>query len=908
MKMTGFGRIRAAIAVVGVAVGLQGLIFSAPAAASIDPAQIERADALLSALIEVSDQSYHHRIRAMENAPAQAGTRRRVIQNLELAWLYGAVSLHDKMASLAGQALKTALALGLEQEARLARLYVQADRIFSREEALADYRQMFLDAADGFQIAGKAAYAIRALQLLSGQEIKSGRVKEGFETLETALGLADIDLADAGPAHHETLVSLYWDLAYASAELDNLHELLTNYELGLAMARDNKVVVDVPTAIFNIGAVVRSHDEYKTARRAFLAYDAFSREHGFEGDAFYADYALGALLVRMDRPGEAMGHITRAIKMSLGDKDFEVSLWRFKALAHAGLGELEAANAALETSERLYAALPGEDHSSWSLTLDKDRAKIQALSGDHAGAYETLHAYQETAIARLKAQVAEQAQSGGTAARDQLAQLEQKLLTQQVQQARRQQSSQRMLLILGASALVCLLLFLAIQSISVRRLRLARRSAERAHQVKADFLANMSHEIRTPLNGIITTLELLQRDDRSEHWPGLINMASVSAQILVTILNDVLDLSKLEAEGIELAPEPLNVVAIIDETMLMFESEADTSGLALVGDTGTHKAVWAHLDAVRIRQILFNLVSNAIKFTNEGEVRIVLEAQEVRGVWSLTFHVRDTGVGVSEEDQPGLFERFVQVDSSLTRHHTGTGLGLSIVQELVGLMGGTLQVDSTLGKGSDFSFTLNAPAAPVGEVRSLKVEPAAAPAVTHRSPQPGPPRVSVAVRRVPAAPRASEVTAPAAPSDRLALLVEDNPINQTVISAQLEVIGWKVKVASHGQEALDMLEAMAAGHDSAPAVILMDIQMPGMDGMETTRHLRAADHDLAGLPVIALTAHMLDTSSNAYFDAGMDARLSKPVSIEDLSAEIELVLARHEDVAGAAETALGVSG
>lgn len=908
MKTTGFGRFRTAMAVVCAAVGLQALVLAAPAAASMGPDQVERADALISALIEVSDQSYHHRIRATENAPAQPGTRQRVIQNLELAWLYGAVSLHDKMSFVAGQALKTALALELEQETRLARLFVQADRIFSGEEAMADYRQMFLDAADGFQIAGKTTYAIRALQLLSGQEIKSGRVKEGFETLETALGLADVDLADAGPAHHETLVSLHWDLAYASAELDNLHELLTNYEIGLAMARDNKVAVDVPTAIYNIGAVIRTHDEYETARRSFLAYDAFSREHGFEGDAFYADYALGALLVRMDRPAEAMRHITRAFEVSLGDKDFEVSLWRFKALAHAGLGELGAANAALETSERLYATLPGEDHSSWSLTLDEDRAKVQALSGDHKKAYETLNAYQEAAVARLRDQVAEQAQSGGAAARERLAHLEQKLLTQQVQQARRQQSSQRLLLLLGGAALVSLLLFLAAQNRSVRRLRLARQSAERAHQVKADFLANMSHEIRTPLNGIITTLELLQRDHRTEHWPGLINMASVSARILVTILNDVLDLSKLEADGIELAPEPLDVVAIIDETILMFESEANASGLALVGDTAGHKAVWAHLDAVRIRQILFNLVSNAIKFTNEGEVRILLEAQEVKGIWSLTFHVRDTGVGVSKEDQSGLFERFVQVDSSLTRRHTGTGLGLSIVQELVGLMGGTMLVDSTLGKGSDFSFNLNAPAAPTGETRSLKAEPAAAPGVTERSTQPGPPRVSVAVRPVPAAPRASQVTAPAAQSDRLVLLVEDNPINQTVISAQLEVIGWNVKVASHGQEALDMLEAMAARDDSAPAVILMDIQMPGMDGMEATRQLRAADHDLAGLPVIALTAHMLDTSSNAYFDAGMDAGLSKPVSIDALSAEIQLVLARHKDVAGAAEAALGVSG
>lgn len=881
MRTFGFGRIGASSKTIPVFVSLVlcAAVFNPVASADLSQDYIDRAEQLITGLTAVSDQSYHHRIQAVEATLAPRGTRQRVRQELELAWLYVSVSLHEKMAGLAAEALEGADDLGMKEEKRLAELFVLSARIFSGDVALEGHRQTYLEASDAFIAAERPEYAIRTLQLLSGQDMRSGRSEVGFRSLKAALAIADND-----DISEETVVSLHWDLAYAGAEQDNLHELLSNYETGLQMAIDNHVAVDVSTAIFNIGAVLRTFDVFETAHRSFIAYEAFSRLYGFEGDAFYAAYALGAMLVRMERPADALAYIDKGLDLALGDKDFEVSLWRYKALAHAALGEKAEAYGSLAESDRIFATIAGQNVTAWSLGLDRDRAEVLALTGDHEAAYDTLKAYQEAESLRVKEQMAENALDTGTSTRGQLEQLKQNILTQQVEEAKRRQNSQRLLILLGSIALICLILLVATQNVWVQRLRVARKSAERAHQAKADFLANMSHEIRTPLNGIITTLELLERDDRQDRWPGLINMANVSAQILVTILNDVLDLSKLEAEGIELSPEPLDATAIVEETLLMFEAEADEKGLALVAEQTDLEEIPVHLDAVRIRQILFNLVSNAIKFTEAGEVRLILTAALEKGTWTLTFHVRDTGVGVSDEDQKHLFERFVQVDSSLGRKHAGTGLGLSIVHELVELMGGDLVLQSELGKGSDFSFILKAPEAP----SLAKQAPPVAP----------PPRAEfIKVSVDPAASRPG-----LAPAEKLVLLVEDNPINQTVISAQLEIMGWDVTIASNGTEAVEILEACAAGKAPRPALALMDIQMPGMDGMETTRTIRAAGHALSDLPIIALTAHMLDKSTDAYFEAGMNARLSKPVEMERLAAEMDRVLA-HGDVADIAAAA-----
>lgn len=865
-----------------------------------------RAESLLVGLAAISRQSYNHRIRDVEAQLAAIGSARRVHQQLELGWLYASMSLNEKMAEASRDALEGARGLGMEDERRLAELQLLAARIFSGAEGVSPHLANYMATSAAFREDGRTDFAIRTLQLAAVAQISENDIESGMAALERALAIA---LTSSDRISPETLVSLHWDLAYASAEMDRHHDLLENYEIGLRLAVDNAVPLDVSTAMFNIGSTFGGAEEMEIARSAFLAYDDFSTKYGFEEDKFYAAYALGVMLVGMDRPAEALASIDRAIRISLGDnKAFDASLWQHKAEALTALEQFSDASAALDEAERLVESFSGQDDSEWVLKLKQDRAQILAGLGDYKAAYETLDSHREAAALRYKKLVDEWSGPATDTATRQLHQMEQKMMAQQMQQAKLRQSNQRMLILFGTAALICLVVALGTQSASVRRLRAARKSAERAHQVKADFLANMSHEIRTPLNGIITTLELLQKDDRQDRWPGLINMANVSAQILVTLLNDVLDLSKLEADGIELSPEPLNAVSIIDETVLLFETEAGSKGIELITERPETDEVWVHLDAVRIRQVLFNLVSNAIKFTEEGEVCITLAAEVVRGTWSLRFHVRDTGVGVSEEDQKQLFERFVQVDTSLTRKHTGTGLGLSIVHELVALMGGELVVTSELGQGSDFSFTLEVPAAPavpgLGSVRlqvparpvsPVSREGARAPAkVTQIEAASGASPDGAAVRPVPGSPRQPEYLEDeikkAPPAGKLVLLVEDNPINQTVISAQLEIIGWDVIIASNGIEAVEILERCAAGQDPHPAIALMDIQMPGMDGMETTRAIRCSGHVLANLPIIALTAHMLDQSTDAYLEAGMNARLSKPVDMERLAAEMTSVL------------------
>jgi signal transduction histidine kinase/CheY-like chemotaxis protein len=384
-----------------------------------------------------------------------------------------------------------------------------------------------------------------------------------------------------------------------------------------------------------------------------------------------------------------------------------------------------------------------------------------------------------------------------------------------------------------------------------QELKQARDKAEEMSQAKGEFLANMSHEIRTPMNGVIGTLQLLSDTKLAPEQQEYVNTAHKSAHSLLTILNDILDLSKIEAGKLNIELIPLDLREIVGELITLHTMTAEEKCIQLHAEIDDELARVLIGDPTRIRQILANLVSNALKFTEKGHVLLRIKVTSVDdNNADIRFEVEDTGIGIRDEIKDKLFNEFTQADGSTTRKYGGTGLGLAIVRQLVELMHGRFGVESVAGEGSTFWFRITLP---IGEEQAVKQ------------------------------PRSKQQEVKEFLHGHV-LLVEDNPINQMVAQKMLEKIGLQSTLASDGQEALDMLEQ---GEFDA---VLMDCQMPVMDGFEATRRIRQQGAWLA-LPVIAMTANVMEGDREKCIAAGMNDYIGKPV----VEADLKKTLARWLD-------------
>ncbi len=376
-----------------------------------------------------------------------------------------------------------------------------------------------------------------------------------------------------------------------------------------------------------------------------------------------------------------------------------------------------------------------------------------------------------------------------------------------------------------------------------------------ASQTKSEFLANMSHELRTPMNGLLGMLDLVLDGPVNGEDRENIEIAQRCAYSLLGLLNDILDLSKIEAGRMQLERVPFQLRRVIEECLRPQSAKAQQKGVALhfAGSSGASLTVAG--DPLRTRQIITNLVSNAIKFTETGWVRVTQTATPLPdGKALVSIEVADTGAGIPSDKLALIFDKFTQADSSITRKYGGTGLGLAITRKLAELHGGTIRVESEVGKGSKFIVEV-----PFDVVQSE------APAKTE-------------------APMATQAAAPQTGKAHL-LLVEDNQVNQRVVLAMLRKKGYSIDVANNGQEALEILEHCPKPYD----LILMDVQMPILDGLETTRAIRR-DGRWAALPIVAMTAHAMTGDKERCLKAGMDAYLSKPLQAVTLIATIEQYL------------------
>jgi two-component system, sensor histidine kinase len=372
----------------------------------------------------------------------------------------------------------------------------------------------------------------------------------------------------------------------------------------------------------------------------------------------------------------------------------------------------------------------------------------------------------------------------------------------------------------------------------------AKEQAEAANNAKGEFLANMSHEVRTPLNGVLGMLQILQKSQLNEEQRECLEVALNSGRSLIRIIGDILDLSKIESGKMDIKEERVEIEEIIHSIQDTFINEAKLKDIAVQCRIDSALPVFVKGDSGRLRQILFNLVGNAVKFTKQGQVGIRAFHENMgtnSDCFDLCFEVFDTGIGIPEDKINVIFEPFTQVDGSYTRKYGGTGLGMSIVKRLVDLMGGVVRIESRMGVGTTVGFRIPVKSLPGGRARQETRQHAASCAY----------KLNI-------------------------LLAEDDLSNQLVVKRMLEKQGHTTACVGTGKDVLDVLEREVFD------LVLMDVQMPEMDGTEATIEIRK-DERFNTLPIIALTAHAMAGDRERFMKLGMDDYLAKPIDMEELT-------------------------
>ena len=388
-------------------------------------------------------------------------------------------------------------------------------------------------------------------------------------------------------------------------------------------------------------------------------------------------------------------------------------------------------------------------------------------------------------------------------------------------------------------------------------LRAALEASQAATRAKSSFLANMSHEIRTPMNGVVGFADMLVDSALDPLHRQYAELISESARSLVTLIDDILDFSKIEAGQMSIAAEPFEIHHMIEGTVRLMRAAATQKNLDLKTEYGAGTMRTIVGDKLRIRQIVSNFLGNAIKFTEKGSVGVHTRIYDTEGGQQLEIAVYDTGIGIPEDRQSAIFAEFEQAEESTTRRFGGTGLGLAISQRLAMLMNGNLTVESTPGSGSTFTL-----------------------------------RIPITAAREEVAPQPSRDPPPLQPngaherSRRRILVAEDHDINRMLVTAMLDRSGYDHEHAEDGNEAIRMIEA-AFEADMPFDLVLMDMQMPGMDGLEATRRIRAAGIPPSRLPIIALTANAFQSDVDECIDAGMQAHVAKPIQLHQLTEALD---------------------
>jgi signal transduction histidine kinase/CheY-like chemotaxis protein len=607
-------------------------------------------------------------------------------------------------------------------------------------------------------------------------------------------------------------------------------------------------------AVYNLGVLaVRLGD--KAAAREFLAvHHQLSSRPDLPSLRGWDAYFCGLYAEAFEGPREVLNCLAPVGDELAGAEFLAPRLLPMRAIARARTHSVANAGRDLQRLEALRTA--GRFKDTAFVRVPEVKAEILAGEGRAAEAFEMLRAYErERRVTHAQDIYGGVRQITGTL-QNQLANAKHEAtLRHRAVQAQRWVMLLGLLLVGGAGVAF------ALQVRATRRLSAAQAQAEAANAAKSAFLATMSHEIRTPLNGVLGMAQAMAGETLTQRQQERLSVIRQSGESLLAILNDILDLSKIEAGKLELEIVDFDLSELARGAYSAFTAIANKKGLSFALDT--REAVGRYRgDPSRIRQVLYNLISNALKFTEVGEVRVT--ALYKYGTLSLT--VEDTGPGIAPDSLPKLFGKFDQLDSSTTRRFGGTGLGLAICRELAQLMGGQMTVTSELGRGS--TFTLLIPLERIGD---------------EQAPAPAPP-----------------VEEEAAPLALRVLAAEDNAVNQLVLKTLLHQLGVDPHIVEDGKAAL---EAWETGEWD---VILMDVQMPEMDGVAATAAIRAREAvtGRARTPIIALTANAMSHQVQGYEAAGMDGFVPKPIQIATLYGALQSALdERDADAKPRAEVA-----
>jgi signal transduction histidine kinase/ActR/RegA family two-component response regulator len=639
---------------------------------------------------------------------------------------------------------------------------------------------------------------------------------------------------------HEVLASALSDLGDHDAAIDHLVQAGTlSRRLGAA-SQDAELV-------YNLAMEEAFARNYAAAERLQRLHAKLIATSGGPNAQFFNRVLCAAIASKRDRPAEVLGCLHDiAAKVDAPANTWAIEALRMRRDARAELGDLAGAQADAERVARAAVRLaqPNPEDDLYSQAL------LEHAQGRDAAAYDHLLRWERAVLRDLKADqqqritdISKALQAELGAKRDESARLE-----KDVELGRRLTTASTL-----ATALLAVLAVMGLgwalqQTRMSRRLHEARDQADAANAAKSRFVAMLSHELRTPLNGMLGMAGALRQDSLTPAQTEQLAALLESGDVLLCLLNDILDLAKIEAGKLEIAPVTGDLADACRRTLRLYAANAEAKGLDLRFQTEGEAPARLSFDPVRVRQCLANLVSNALKFTKVGGVTVSLSAAPAAlgGQTQVTIKVADTGVGMSPEVMDKLFSAFTQADASTSRDFGGTGLGLNITRQLARLMGGEVSVVSAPGAGSTFTLTFLA----------------------------GPALAEAAETQ-----NASEPQNLDALNGLRVLVVDDHPVNRQVASLLLQPFGCEVTAVESGRAALDIL-----AHTPFD-VVLMDVRMPDMDGLETTRRIRA-ELGLATLPIIALTGDTTPEQLKACKAAGMNGAAAKPIDKMELIAAL----------------------
>ncbi|MFT4823012.1 MAG: signal transduction histidine kinase/CheY-like chemotaxis protein [Halioglobus sp.] len=685
--------------------------------------------------------------------------------------------------------------------------------------------------------------------------------------LESQLKAYQLEESKQGSSAKKSKIAA--DIAWVYYVRGNHEMSIPYYKESLGSERDTDDIIGASQSLYGLGSAYKELGDYDTAVRYYGESAVLSQQAGdVQGEA-YTLAKLAIISLELGRYSEAKSQFLKVLETFVESENTQLQI-----RIHISLVTLYLSTAQPDLAERhlKYAKdlLAPEAMKLETPAVREIEAEFLLATGEPQQAYELLVQTMVEQKKILNQQSNEQLNQIRARYEIESAERENRLLEQKnkLQESELVNSSSsitKLRFIIALSLLLSGTFIYLIYRSRMQEQRLENKVAQRTKalsfalkrvreydRAKSQFLANMSHEVRTPMNGVIGMVELLQKTSLTESQKRFVGFINNSSSQLLVLINDILDLSRIESGKIQLMPKTFNLHAMIEETVQFYANAAKKKGLSLEFDDTTKLNNQLIGDDGRLRQILVNLLGNAIKFTEVGGIFMTVSiVEEQQNSVLISFSISDTGIGIEEESMEVIFESFSQADASSTRASGGSGLGLAISRQLVELLDGEIFVESIPNSGSTFRFTARLEKA--GEVFEKVAK-----TIGHLEP-------SVNAEKL---------------AGTHILLCEDNEVNQEVTRLHLERLGCHVDVVEDGQAGLEHFEK--DNYD----MILMDCQMPRMDGFEATRSIRRIESqrgNLARVPIIAITAFAMEGDRERCIDAGMDDYLSKPFTIEQLS-------------------------